>query len=51
MAIPRTVACAALATLFSATLVAQMSTATNTGYHTINCVKVLPGRRRNTASF
>jgi len=51
MAIPRTVACAALATLFSATLVAQMSTATNTGYHTINCVKVLPGKAAEYSKF
>jgi hypothetical protein len=48
MAIPRILVCAALATAFSATLVAQVSSPTTTGYHSISCIKVLPGK---TAEF
>ena len=48
MAIPRILVCAALATALSTTLVAQMSQPTPTGYHSITCVKVPPGK---TADF
>lgn len=44
MAIPRIFVCAALATVFSATLVAQMATSTTTGYHSISCIKVVSGK-------
>jgi len=46
MAIPRILVCAALATAFSTTLVAQMTPPTATGYHSISCIKVVPGKGR-----
>jgi hypothetical protein len=51
MAIPRILVCAALATAFSATLVAQMSTPTPTGYHSISCIKVVPGKGADFSKF
>jgi hypothetical protein len=51
MAIPRILVCAALATAFSTTLVAQMSSPSTTGYHSISCIKVVPGKGAEFTKF
>lgn len=51
MAIPRILVCAALATAFSTTLVAQMTQPTPTGYHSISCIKVVPGKGADFSKF
>jgi hypothetical protein len=51
MAIPRIVACAALAAAFSTALVAQMTSPSPTGYHAITCVKALPGKDAEFSKF
>jgi hypothetical protein len=51
MAIPRILVCAALAAAFSTALVAQVASPATTGYHTVNCVKVLPGKNAEYSKF